>query len=113
MHRTSRQLRSDAFRIWQAGVDAVKPHKLIPDQVILEGSTLRVGDTDIDLQAVRRIGIVGAGKAAGGMTIALERVLGEQLLKDKQVGGFVIVPEDCLVPTCSVQLRSGRPAGRG
>jgi glycerate-2-kinase len=54
---------------------------------------------------------VGAGKAAGAMAAALERVLGPQLLARKKVAGWVNVPSDCILPTARVRLHAGRPAG--
>ena len=70
-----------------------------------------VGDEILDLRSVRRIAIVGAGKASGAMAVALERVLGAQLLAEKQVTGWVNVPADCILPTRAVHLHAARPAG--
>ncbi len=126
MSRTASQLRVDAERIWRAGVDAVLPERLIADQVGVDGRWLVVRDETIDLGPVGRIAIVGAGKAAGAMTIALESALGPDLLRDKQVTGWVNVPADCvepqgtLTPALSqrereeqmpVHLHAGRPPG--
>lgn len=65
----------------------------------------------VDLGKVRRVVIVGAGKASGAMAAALEEVLGPQLLDAKQVTGWVNVPADALVPTQRVHLHAARPAG--
>jgi glycerate 2-kinase len=111
MSRSSAQLRSDVERIWSAGGRAVLPERLIPENVHVEDNTLFVGDEEIDLRAVRRIAIVGAGKASAGMAVALEKALGPQLLTAKQVTGWVNVPADCLVPTERIHLHAARPAG--
>ena len=111
MERTATQLRADAERIWWAGVRAVQPAVLIPEVAQLEGESLIVGDEVINLREVRRLAIVGAGKASGGMTVALEQVLGERLLKEKSVTGWVNVPADCVVPTRCIHLHGARPAG--
>jgi glycerate 2-kinase len=111
MERTATQLRADAERIWWAGVRAVQPAVLIPEVVQLEGDSLIVGDEVINLREVRRLAIVGAGKASGGMAVALEQVLGERLLKEKSVTGWVNVPADCVAPTCCIHLHGARPAG--
>lgn len=111
MARNSLQLRAEAERIWWAGVRAVQPSRLIPAAVEVAGNFLYVGDEAIDLAQVRRIVIVGAGKASGGMAVALENVLGERLLGEKQATGWVNVPADCLVPTHCVELHAARPAG--
>lgn len=111
MSRSASQLRADAERIWRAGVDAVLPERLVADQVHVDGRWLVVGDESLDLGPVGRIAVVGAGKAAGAMTVALEEVLGARLLDDKQVTGWVNVPADCVVPTRRVHLHAGRPPG--
>src|SRR5262245_51289095 len=111
MARDSHQLRADAERIWRAGVAAVLPDRLIPEHVHFDGHWLCVAEDAIDLAAIERIAIVGAGKAAGAMAVALERVLGPELLEEKQVSGWINVPADCVVPSQRVQLHPARPAG--
>lgn len=111
MLRAKSNLRADAERIWWAGVNAVMPERLVPEWVRLEGDSLRVGDDAIDLRDVRRIAVVGGGKAAGTMAVAFEKALGPEVLTAKQVGGIVNVPADCVVPTETIRLHAGRPAG--
>lgn len=111
MLRTPEQLRADALRIWRAGLEAVRSPQLIFDAVEVEGSTLRLGDEFIDLNAIDRIAVVGGGKAAAGMAVALEQALGPKLLRAKGVSGLVNVPADCLQPTDAIRLHAGRPAG--
>jgi len=111
MSRSSSQLRADAERIWRAGVREVLPERLIPACVRVEDGQLLVGDESIDLSTVRRIAVVGAGKASGAMAIALENALGAPLLAEKHVGGWVNVPANCVLPTRCVQLHAARPAG--
>ena len=111
MPRTPQQLRDDAQQIWWAGVRAVQPARLVPEVVSVNGQSLWIGSQEIDLHEVDRLAIVGAGKAGAGMALALERVLGEKLLVEKQVAGWVNVPADCVVPTQCVTLHAARPAG--
>lgn len=119
MQRSAEQLREDAQRIWQAGVDAVRPAQLIPDVVSFDGNTLAIGDVEIDLAAIERIVVVGAGKAGAGMTLALEDVfekmpgfLGEAQHRDRpKLSGWVNVPADCVATTKYVTLHAARPAG--
>src|SRR3954471_10610815 len=105
------KLRSDAERIWRAGVSAVLAERLIPENVRVEGDWLQIGDDEIHLREVGRIAVVGAGKAAGAMAVALEHALGERLLAEKQLTGCVNVPADCVVPTQRIHLHSARAAG--
>ena len=84
---------------------------MIFDAVEVEGSTLRLGDEFFSLDAIDRIAVVGGGKAAAGMAVALEQALGPKLLRAKRVTGLVNVPADCLLPTDAIRLHAGRPAG--
>ncbi|HJQ80306.1 MAG TPA: DUF4147 domain-containing protein [Lacipirellulaceae bacterium] len=111
MPRSNSTLRADAERIWRAGVAAVQADQLIQSQVCLDGKVLLINDEAINLRGVRRIVVVGAGKAAGAMAAALESVLGPQLLAEKNVAGWINVPADCVVPTRRVHLHAGRPPG--
>lgn len=111
MQRTAEKLRADVERIWRAGVAAVMPARLMPEHVQVDGNWLVIDDDPFDLVNVRRIAIVGAGKAAGAMAVALEKVLGPRLLAEKNVVGWVNVPTDCVEPAERVHLHGARPAG--
>ncbi|MEX2309922.1 MAG: DUF4147 domain-containing protein [Pirellulales bacterium] len=111
MPRGPSELRADAERIWCAGVAAVMPERLIRSKVRVDGNSLVVGDQVVDLRDIECIAIVGAGKAAGAMAVALENVLGPRLLAQKNVSGWVNVPADCVVPTQRIHLHAARPAG--
>ena len=110
--RTAEQLRRDARAIWQAGVEAVRAERLIHETVRVEHGDLWIRDMVIPLDAYRRLVVVGGGKAAAGMSAALEEVLGPDLLEAKQVAGWVNVPDDCVRPLRRIHLHGGRPAGR-
>jgi hydroxypyruvate reductase len=79
--------------------------------VRVDGDWLAAGDELIDLRRVDQIAVVGAGKAAGAMAVALENVLGPQLLNAKDVTGWVNVPADCVLPTQRIHLHAARPPG--
>ncbi len=111
MKRTSEQLRRDARAIWQAGVDAVRPERLIPEVVRRDDSLLLIEDEVVDLSSLRRIEVVGAGKAGAAMASALETALGPELLESKDVRGWVNVPADCTAELSRIHLHAGRPAG--
>jgi hydroxypyruvate reductase len=105
------QLHADALAIWQAGVAAVRSDRLVSDNVRLDGESLVVGDETIDFSKIGRIAVVGAGKAGAGMAAGLEQALGQQVLSDKQVRGWVNVPADCVRELQQVHLHAARPAG--
>ncbi|HEX5472739.1 MAG TPA: DUF4147 domain-containing protein [Lacipirellulaceae bacterium] len=111
MSRNSAKLRDDAARIWRAGVAAVLPDRLVPERVRVDREWLLVDDESIDMRSVNRVAIVGAGKGAGAMAVALEAALGERVLENKDVGGWVNIPADCLIPTQRVHLHPARAPG--
>lgn len=107
----SNNLREDALAIWKAGVEAVLPERVLPEWVAIQGNTLCIGEQEFELTKLNRVAVIGGGKAGAGMALALEEVLGEQVLSDKQVTGLLSVPADCVQPTKSIELIAGRPAG--
>ncbi len=111
MSRTAEQLKSDALAIWHAGVDAVRSDRLVRECVQVAGSQLLVGDEPIDLPPVRRIAVVGAGKAGAGMAAGLEQALGETLMAKKEFTGWINIPADCRRKLSRITLWSSRPAG--
>ena len=102
-------LREHALAIWQAGVEAVHPRRLLPQVVSLRGGALRVGALRFPLDRLGRLIVVGGGKASAAMAAALEELLPPELLG--RTTGWVNVPEDCLLPTQAVHLHPARPAG--
>jgi len=111
MNRSAAQLRRDALQIWQAGVDAVDSERLVRQALRIDGSTLIIGQQRLPLDAIRRIAVVGTGKAGAGMAAAVEEVLGPQLMEEKQLTGWVNVPADCCRPLKRIRLHAARPPG--
>ncbi len=111
MTRTPGELRRDALRIWQAGVEAVRPDRLLAECLHVDGHWLLVGDEELDLRTIRRIAVVGAGKAGAGMAEAVENILGPKLCREIQLDGWVNVPADCVRPLPCINLHAARPAG--
>jgi hydroxypyruvate reductase len=109
--RSARQLRQDALAIWKAGVDRVRSDRLVEENVRVDGNLLTLGEESIDLGTVRRIVVVGAGKAGAGMATGLERALGERVMREKRVSGWVNVPDDCAGGASPIHLHGARPAG--
>lgn len=103
--------RDAALEIWRAGLAAVDSQRLVREQIVVERDQLLIADRSLSLRDVRRIAVVGAGKAGAGMTVGLEEALGPALLQEKQVTGWVNVPADCLRPTRCIHLHAARAAG--
>ena len=70
-----------------------------------------MGDASIELDSIGRIAVVGAGKAGAGMAAAVEAILGDDLLAEKQVAGWVNVPAGCERRLARIHLHPARPAG--
>ena len=69
------ELRRSARRILDAAIAAGDADRLTRQALRREGSRLAVGGQTIDLRRIRRIVVVGAGKASGSMAQAAEAVL--------------------------------------
>jgi hydroxypyruvate reductase len=120
MSPAASDLRADALRIWMAGLEAVRSERLMREAVRIEGRTLVLGNDfrglpddalRIDLSTVRRIAVVGAGKAGAGMAAALEEILGQPRMDEKQLIGWINVPADCVRELQRIHLHAARPAG--
>lgn len=97
--------------IWLAGVEAVRSDRLVQGQVRVDGHWLEIAERRFDLTAIRRIVVVGAGKAGAGMAAGFEAALGPRLLVEKQVSGWINVPADCVRPLARIHLHAARAAG--
>jgi hydroxypyruvate reductase len=110
------KLRDDALRIWQAGLEAVRSERLTKEHVRVDGRTLvftghAADELRVDLSGTRRVVVVGAGKAGGGMAAALEEMFGPKVAAETQLTGWVNVPADCVRPLTRIHLHAARPAG--
>lgn len=111
MRRNTEQLRADALAIWQAGVDAVRGDVLIERNVVVRDGVLHVADDVIPLDEIQSIVVVGAGKAGAGMAAGLEKTLGERLMAEKHLEGWINVPAGCERALQRIRLFPARPAG--
>ena len=106
------QLREDGLQIWNRGVTAVDSEQLVLDNVKVDHQSLTIGAQTWPLHQIRRIVVVGAGKAGAGMARGLEGALGAQILAEKQVSGWINVPANCVQRLQRIHLHAARPAGR-
>ncbi|MFW6436396.1 MAG: glycerate kinase type-2 family protein [Halococcoides sp.] len=98
--RFERPDRRLAVECVEAGIEAARPERAIPSAVGLDGSTLRIDETQIDLSGVERVLVLGGGNAAGPMAAALEDVLGDRI-----DGGAVVT--DTPRPTDRIETFEG------
>ncbi|MBI2467061.1 MAG: glycerate kinase [Candidatus Rokubacteria bacterium] len=82
------ELRATARAIFDAGIAAGDAGRLVRRTFALEGQRLSAAHWSLDLDGVRRIVVVGAGKAAGAMAATVEAVLGDRIAE-----GLVVVKE--------------------
>ena len=106
-----KNIRRDALQIWKAGVKAVDSARLVRENVRVEGRTLWIGDEPLAIDEIERIAVVGAGKAGAGMAAGLLEALGEKLVAEKRVSGWLNVPADCVRRLPPLVLHAARPAG--
>ncbi len=111
MTRSPEQLRADALAIWQAGVDAVRSDVLVQDHLRIADDRLTVAGQTFALDRIGRIAVVGCGKAGAGMAAGVEAALGERVLDEKRVTGWVNVPDDCVRSLRRIHLHGARPPG--
>lgn len=104
------RLRHDAEAIWRAGVAAVDSARLVERAVRRDGTDLVIGGHRVSLGRLRRLVVVGAGKAGAGMAAGLEQAVGDDLLRSR-VTGWINVPADCVRPLRAIHLHPARPAG--
>lgn len=108
---TPRSLRDDALAIWHSAVDRVRADRLVRESVQVQGGLLHIGQQCFDLRNIRRLIVVGAGKAGAGMAAGLEETLGPDIAQQKQLEGWVNVPADCMRSLSYIRLHPARPAG--
>jgi len=92
-------------------VDAVRSDRLVQDAVRIVRDDLLIGDLSIPLGRVGRIAVVGCGKAGAGMAAGLMAALGDRILAEKQVTGWINVPDDCVCELPRIHLHGARPPG--
>ncbi len=85
--------RQIAFEIFLAGIESVKPDKLISKSIAYSGKELVISNQAFDLSAIQNIYVIGAGKASALMAQSLESVLGSAI-----TGGHIVTKYGHSVP---------------
>lgn len=98
-------LRLIAENIFRAGIDAVRPERLMPAWLESGPGWLRIGEERFPSRSQQRLWVLGAGKAAASMAREAERILGDQI-----TGGLVIVKKGYELPLERIGcLEGGHP----
>ena len=91
--------------MWEAALAAGDVTPLVAAALARDGDRLLTGPLTLELPGVRRVLVLGCGKASGAMARAVEGVLGDRI-----TGGFVVVKDGSGVPTRVVELaEAGHP----
>jgi len=80
------KLLEDAKSIFFAGLDAVEPSRAVRKFLKRKGDILKIGEKVYDLKKIKRVFVVGVGKAGYPMAKAVEEVL-----QDRIFDGYVVV----------------------
>ncbi|MCC6508000.1 MAG: glycerate-2-kinase family protein, partial [Pirellulaceae bacterium] len=104
---------SDALQIWWAGVTAARPDELFAREARIQNHELHLADASFDLRGIRRIVVVGAGKASANMASALYRCCLESLVQRIEVVGWINAPAGSFTSGSAgrIYLHAARPAG--
>jgi len=82
-----RKARKLALEALEAALEAADPKEIVKSKVIVKDNTLRISQHEFNLNKIKRIYVVGGGKASGKMAEALESILGNHISK-----GIVNIP---------------------
>ena len=97
--------REAAAAIWRAALAAGDVAPLLRRHLQVDERTLTAGELRVDLDRVRRVLGLGAGKAGGAMAAAIETLLGPRVSD-----GFVVVKDGYRVPTTRIEIaEAGHP----
>lgn len=100
-----RDLQTAALEIFHEALRAADAAELVRRALHLHGGILQVGDLSIDLDRLRRVLVVGAGKASGAMAQGVESVLAGRI-----AGGLVVVKDGYVKPTQTIrQVEASHP----
>jgi len=79
MEKSLKEIRKDARSIFYAALKAVDPAQAVKRWLHLEENILKIGRLTFPLSKIRKIYVVGAGKAGAPMANALEEILGDRI----------------------------------
>ena len=97
--------RETALAIWRSALDAAAVEPLVRSTLRLRGDTLACGPLTLDLTRIRRVLVLGCGKAGAAMSRAAESILGDRISQ-----GLVVVKDGYTLPTRIVELvEAGHP----
>jgi hydroxypyruvate reductase len=103
-----RDLRADAHKLQLAALAAVEPAAAVRRHVRREGDVLIVAARRYDLRDYARVFVVGGGKAAAPMAVAIADILGERLTEGIAVTKYGHATPPSPAPNLQI-LEAGHP----
>src|SRR5574341_194300 len=98
-------LRESALSIFRAALDAADPRAAVHRAIRREGNRLQVGGHAYDLARVRRVYVIGFGKASAAMAQVVEEICGDRIAH-----GLVSVKYGYGTPLGKIELqKAGHP----
>jgi glycerate 2-kinase len=107
-------LTNDALAIWHAGLRAVQGDNLVRQNLRFDSGHLVVNDSEeFSLRRIKRVIVLGAGKAAASMADGVENFWRESALKRVELAGWVNIPAESESTTTSplIHRHVARPFG--
>ena len=108
MEDQTTKLRRDARAIWDTGLTAVHPERLVEKALRIEDGGLVCGGLELPREFINSVTIVGAGKAAAGMARGVASVLKAGFGDDLPIQGWVNVPAALAEPLGPIHLHPAR-----
>jgi glycerate 2-kinase len=102
-------LHDHALQIWDAALAAVDSATLVRQAIHVDERHVQVGSTTVTLDAIERVIVVGAGKAAVAMARGVIQAFESSPLQSR-ITGWVNVPEDCLSELPPITIHPARRA---
>jgi hydroxypyruvate reductase len=91
--------RAAARAVWEAALAAGDVDPIVRRALRRYGTTITAGPLALDLRRVRRVLVLGAGKASAAMARVLEDILGDRI-----AGGLVVVKDGYRRPTAKIRI---------
>jgi hydroxypyruvate reductase len=91
--------RAAARAVWEAALAAGDVDPIVRGALRRYGPTITAGPLALDLRRVRRVVVLGAGKASAAMARVLEDILGDRI-----AGGLVVVKDGYRRPTKTIRI---------
>jgi glycerate 2-kinase len=91
--------RAAARAVWEAALAAGDVDPIVRGALRRYGTTITAGPLALNLRRVRRVVVLGAGKASAAMARVLEDILGDRI-----AGGLVVVKDGYRRPTKTIRI---------